>query len=78
MCLPVIIKQITIIICLFGGLVGFFISNINLYKINKSFKLFKVTYFLSLMWFMPYIITNGITIDYLELGREKAKVIDQG
>jgi len=75
--LTVGIKVLTLFVCLLGGLVGYIISICSLFFYNKSLKLKRITSFLIIIWFMPFISTLYITEFPLKLGG-LIKTIDQG
>nr|QLY89961.1 NADH dehydrogenase subunit 5 [Sympycnus pulicarius] len=77
-CLPFYLKQLTMFVCLFGGILGYLISNVNLYFLNKSFMFYNMSWFLGSMWFMPYISTYGIIYYPLNMGGKIYKNMDQG
>nr|AUJ22874.1 NADH dehydrogenase subunit 5 [Apocephalus antennatus] len=77
-CLPIYLKQLTLGSCFMGGLVGYFLANVSLYFVNKSFLLYDLTYFLGGMWFMPLISTYGINKLPLLFGKNLYKMMDQG
>nr|QHN56411.1 NADH dehydrogenase subunit 5 [Megaselia spiracularis] len=77
-CLPYYLKQLTLFVCVIGGLLGYFMSNVNLYFLNKSFLFYNLSYYLGSMWFMPYISTYGIIKYPLEFGKSIYKTMDQG
>lgn len=77
-CLPVELKQLTMFVCLTGGVIGYLISNTRLYFFNKSFIYFNIRWFLGSIWFIPYISTYGINKYPLKLGGFIYKSIDQG
>nr|WDA94030.1 NADH dehydrogenase subunit 5 [Apotropina sp. 1 JJC-2023a] len=77
-CLPFNLKMLTLFVCFFGGLMGYFISNVKLYYLNKSFVFYNMINFLGLMWFMPYISTYGLINYPLNYGFSLIKSFDQG
>lgn len=76
--LPLGIKLITIIVCVRGGLVGYFLSVWTLYLKSKilSFKL--LSSFVGSMWFLPVISTVHISYYPLSLGQVYVKTVDNG
>nr|YP_006503864.1 NADH dehydrogenase subunit 5 [Elodia flavipalpis]AFA46594.1 NADH dehydrogenase subunit 5 [Elodia flavipalpis] len=76
--LPFYLKLLTLMVCLMGGFMGYLISNISLFFVNKSFNNYNLTYFLGSMWFMPFISTYGIIKNLLMLGMAVIKSFDQG
>nr|YP_010895100.1 NADH dehydrogenase subunit 5 [Dorylomorpha alaskensis]WJW73626.1 NADH dehydrogenase subunit 5 [Dorylomorpha alaskensis] len=77
-CLPMHYKMLTIVVCLIGGILGYYISLFSLYSINKSMKFYLLSYFMGSMWFMPYISTYGIMKSSFMLGFNYIKLFDQG
>nr|YP_009132589.1 NADH dehydrogenase subunit 5 [Nyssomyia umbratilis]AKA63231.1 NADH dehydrogenase subunit 5 [Nyssomyia umbratilis] len=77
-CLPMELKNLTLLICLIGGFSGYLISAVSLYYINQSIKYFQMSWFLGSMWFMPSLSTNGMTFYPLKLGYNLIKNLDQG
>lgn len=76
-CLPKRLKLLTLLVCLIGGFVGYFISLSSLFFYNKSLNLNKLIWVVRLMWFLPFINTIGVIKIPLKLGR-LIKTIDQG
>nr|UIS24505.1 NADH dehydrogenase subunit 5 [Aedeomyia squamipennis] len=77
-CLPFMMKSLTLVVCLMGGLMGYLISNVKLFFMNKSLLTYKSSWFLGSMWFMPIISTLGIVKKPLILGLNSLKNFDQG
>nr|YP_009755475.1 NADH dehydrogenase subunit 5 [Hercostomus brevipilosus]QIP53952.1 NADH dehydrogenase subunit 5 [Hercostomus brevipilosus] len=77
-CLPNYLKLLTLFVCIVGAIMGYIISNINLYFSNKSLIFYNTSMFLGSMWFMPYISTYGIIYHPLNLGGLIYKGMDQG
>nr|YP_010616039.1 NADH dehydrogenase subunit 5 [Dolichopus galeatus]WAU47313.1 NADH dehydrogenase subunit 5 [Dolichopus galeatus] len=77
-CLPYYLKLLTLFVCISGAIMGYMISNINLYFFNKSLIYYNISMFLGSMWFMPYISTYGIIYYPLNLGGLVFKNMDQG
>nr|APT41486.1 NADH dehydrogenase subunit 5 [Trichopygomyia trichopyga] len=77
-CLPSSLKFLTLVICLLGGSLGYLISMVNLFFINKSLMNYSVSWFLGLMWFMPSLSTSGMIFYPFSIGFSLIKVIDQG
>nr|YP_010286290.1 NADH dehydrogenase subunit 5 [Ornithomya biloba]UKS08899.1 NADH dehydrogenase subunit 5 [Ornithomya biloba] len=76
--LPVSMKLLVILVCIMGGLCGFFMSVVSLYYYNKALNYYKLSYFLGSMWFMPYISTYSMNFYPLMLGKIFLKGFDQG
>nr|YP_010894983.1 NADH dehydrogenase subunit 5 [Apystomyia elinguis]WJW73496.1 NADH dehydrogenase subunit 5 [Apystomyia elinguis] len=77
-CLPFYLKMLTLFVCIMGGLVGYFMSKVNLFFINKSLANYNSTFWSGSMWFMPYISTYGIIYIPLDMGACMVKCFDQG
>nr|YP_009563687.1 NADH dehydrogenase subunit 5 [Eristalis tenax]QAX27165.1 NADH dehydrogenase subunit 5 [Eristalis tenax]UXG18984.1 NADH dehydrogenase subunit 5 [Eristalis tenax] len=77
-CLPYYLKFMTLFVCIMGGLVGYLMSKISLYFMNKSLNNYYLSMFIGSMWFMPYISTYGIINYSLKLGMNVVKNFDQG
>nr|WKU83733.1 NADH dehydrogenase subunit 5 [Alipumilio avispas] len=77
-CLPYYMKYMTLFVCIIGGVMGYMISNISLYFVNKSFNYYNLSFFAGSMWFMPYISTYGIVKYPLNIGMMVVKNFDQG
>nr|UEP16613.1 NADH dehydrogenase subunit 5 [Botanophila rubrifrons] len=76
--LPNYLKLLTLFVCIVGGLSGYMISKVSLMFYNKSLIYCKISYFLGLMWFMPYISTYGVLKYSLFVSKYMIKIIDQG
>jgi len=72
------IKFITLIVCLLGGCLGFFISNINFFSFNKSINYYFFSFFFSSIWFMPGLSTIGVVYLPVGAGLIIVKRLDQG
>nr|YP_009487570.1 NADH dehydrogenase subunit 5 [Anopheles peryassui]AWB98128.1 NADH dehydrogenase subunit 5 [Anopheles peryassui] len=77
-CLPFNLKMLTLFVCILGGLVGYLMSNVQLFFINKALYYYNFTNFVGSMWFMPIISTIGIINYPLKLGLYSYKSFDQG
>nr|YP_010155478.1 NADH dehydrogenase subunit 5 [Haemagogus tropicalis]QQX45058.1 NADH dehydrogenase subunit 5 [Haemagogus tropicalis] len=77
-CLPFYMKILTLMVCLLGGILGYLISNMKLFFLNKSMKYYNMSFFLGSMWFMPMMSTVGIIKWPLILGMYSYKSFDQG
>nr|YP_009743895.1 NADH dehydrogenase subunit 5 [Leucophlebia lineata]QIE12658.1 NADH dehydrogenase subunit 5 [Leucophlebia lineata] len=76
--LPLNLKMMVIYVSLLGGMIGFLISNMNIYGMNKFMMTYKLSNFLCLMWFMPSLSTYGISYYFLNFGQNLMKNIDLG
>nr|UOU84935.1 NADH dehydrogenase subunit 5 [Platypalpus candicans] len=77
-CLPYYLKYLILFVCILGGWMGYFISNLSIYYKNNSLNNYFFSNFLGSMWFMSYISTYGIVNYPLNLGYLVMKVFDQG
>nr|WVH13753.1 NADH dehydrogenase subunit 5 [Anopheles plumbeus] len=77
-CLPFMMKILTLIVCLMGGMFGYLVSFVSLFFINKTLYFYNFTYFIGSMWFMPFISTMGVVNYPLKLGLYSYKSFDQG
>nr|QPO06710.1 NADH dehydrogenase subunit 5 [Anopheles longipalpis] len=77
-CLPLDMKLLTLFVCLLGGFIGYLLSNVGLFFINKALYFYNFTNFVGSMWFMPVISTLGVVNYSLKLGLYSYKSFDQG
>nr|YP_010626522.1 NADH dehydrogenase subunit 5 [Hirtodrosophila subflavohalterata]WBK17658.1 NADH dehydrogenase subunit 5 [Hirtodrosophila subflavohalterata] len=77
-CLPIMMKLLTMFVCILGGVMGYLISFVKLYFLNKSLIFYNITNFLGSMWFMPFLSTYGIIFYPLNYGQIVVKSFDQG
>nr|QNE85382.1 NADH dehydrogenase subunit 5 [Platypalpus agilis] len=77
-CLPYYLKYLTLFVCISGGILGYFISDLSIYYKNNSLQYYFLSSVLGSMWFMPYISTYGIISYPLNLGALVIKNFDQG
>nr|QPO06970.1 NADH dehydrogenase subunit 5 [Anopheles funestus] len=77
-CLPLDMKLLTLLVCLLGGFIGYLLSNVGLFFINKALYFYNFTNFVGSMWFMPVISTLGVVNYPLKLGLYSYKSFDQG
>nr|YP_010417863.1 NADH dehydrogenase subunit 5 [Hypolimnas usambara]USF18022.1 NADH dehydrogenase subunit 5 [Hypolimnas usambara] len=71
-------KMMVIYVSLIGALMGFFISNMGIYSMNKFLMGYNLSLFLSVMWFMPGLSTYMMNYSFLNLGQGLLKNIDMG
>nr|WMQ52855.1 NADH dehydrogenase subunit 5 [Cechenena minor] len=76
--LPSSLKMLVIYVSLFGGLIGFLVSNMNIYTLNKFLMTYNLSSFLCLMWFMPSLSTYGVSYYFLNYGQKLLKIVDMG
>nr|YP_009740492.1 NADH dehydrogenase subunit 5 [Athetis pallidipennis]QID03231.1 NADH dehydrogenase subunit 5 [Athetis pallidipennis] len=71
-------KMMVIYVSLIGGVMGYLISNMNIYSVNKFIMTYNLSNFLCLMWFMPNLSTYGLSYYFLNFGQNLLKNIDLG
>lgn len=71
-------KSFTLVTCVIGGLIGFFVSDINFFSFNKSFYFYYFSYFFRTIWFIPLISTIGVVYYPIRFGLKIFKRLDQG
>lgn len=76
--LPIYLKFLTLAVCIIGGLLGYYISNVSLFFKNKALNNYNSSYFLGSIWFIPYISTYGLINYPLIIGKIIIKSFDQG
>nr|YP_010883379.1 NADH dehydrogenase subunit 5 [Prophantis octoguttalis]WIK99895.1 NADH dehydrogenase subunit 5 [Prophantis octoguttalis] len=76
--LPFNLKMMVIYVSILGLLMGYLISNMNFYSLNKFLKLYEISSFLCMMWFLPNLSTYGLNYYFLNLGQVLSKNIDMG
>jgi hypothetical protein len=75
--LPLYLKIITLITCIFGGLFGYLISKTSFYFYNKSLNNNKLVIFFSLIGFIPFISSTKI-VKLPLIYRKRTNIIDFG
>nr|YP_010263901.1 NADH dehydrogenase subunit 5 [Spilarctia casigneta]UIF93595.1 NADH dehydrogenase subunit 5 [Spilarctia casigneta] len=76
--LPFNLKMMVIYVSFMGGLLGYLVSNMMIYSVNKFIFTYNLSNFLSLMWFMPNLSTYGVSYYFLNFGQNLLKIIDMG
>nr|UFR82806.1 NADH dehydrogenase subunit 5 [Eudicella quadrimaculata] len=77
-CLPLIMKIMTLIVILMGSWVGFEVAKFSLNYTVKSLSTLTFSLFFSSMWNMPYISTFGVNYFPIFMGSQIFHSIDQG
>nr|ALO77313.1 NADH deshydrogenase subunit 5 [Byrrhinus sp. BYR01] len=77
-CLPVLMKFMTLIVCFMGGWLGYQISKFSLSYELKSMNFIFSSLFFSSMWNLPIISTFGVNYYPLYLGNLFYKNLDNG
>nr|QNG56295.1 NADH dehydrogenase subunit 5 [Palaestes freyreissi] len=76
-CLSFLMKLVTLMMIIIGLYLGFEVSKFNLLFILKSMKFYKLSYFFSVMWNMPYLSTLWVNFYPIIFGK-KYFLYDQG
>nr|YP_009045254.1 NADH dehydrogenase subunit 5 [Athyma sinope]AHA03605.1 NADH dehydrogenase subunit 5 [Athyma sinope] len=76
--LPISLKMMVIYVSLIGMLMGWMISNMNIYSLNKFLLFYNLSSFLTVMWFLPNLSTYGLNYYFLKFGQILGKNIDMG
>nr|ALI31061.1 NADH dehydrogenase subunit 5 [Apocheima cinerarius] len=76
--LPFNLKLMVIYVSLAGMFMGYIISNMNIYSLNKYLLTYNLSTFLCLMWFMPSLSTYGLSYYFLNYGQKLLKNVDFG
>nr|YP_009738821.1 NADH dehydrogenase subunit 5 [Coenonympha amaryllis]QIB72592.1 NADH dehydrogenase subunit 5 [Coenonympha amaryllis] len=72
------LKMMVIYVSLLGMIMGILVSNMSIYSLNKFMKTYNLSFFLTLMWFMPSLSTYGLNYYFLNFGQKLLKNIDMG
>nr|AWT58405.1 NADH dehydrogenase subunit 5 [Dendrolimus kikuchii] len=76
--LPFNLKMMVIYVSLLGGMLGYLVSNMKIYSLNKFLLSYNLSNFLCLMWFMPGLSTYGVRYNFLNISQNLLKNIDFG
>nr|YP_004935391.1 NADH dehydrogenase subunit 5 [Fabriciana nerippe]AEB33703.1 NADH dehydrogenase subunit 5 [Fabriciana nerippe] len=76
--LPFFMKMMVIYVSLLGLILGYLISNMKIYSLNKFLYFYNLSFFFTLMWFMPSLSTYGLNYYFLKFGQNLFKNIDMG
>nr|UEV86555.1 NADH dehydrogenase subunit 5 [Leucoma chrysoscela] len=76
--LPFNLKMMVIYVSVFGGLMGYMISEMSLYSLSKLKMTYNLSNYLCLMWFMPNLSTYSINYFFLNSSQKMMKNIDMG
>nr|YP_010852815.1 NADH dehydrogenase subunit 5 [Graphium cloanthus]WGL40234.1 NADH dehydrogenase subunit 5 [Graphium cloanthus]WHN78800.1 NADH dehydrogenase subunit 5 [Graphium agamemnon] len=76
--LPFNMKVMVLYVMFMGFLMGYMMSKMVIYSNNKFLLFYKLSNFLSLMWFMPNLSTYGLNYYFLNVGYNLNKNIDLG
>nr|YP_009473434.1 NADH dehydrogenase subunit 5 [Choristoneura occidentalis biennis]AVI57905.1 NADH dehydrogenase subunit 5 [Choristoneura occidentalis biennis] len=76
--LPFNMKMMVIYVSILGMLMGYIVSNMKIYSLNKFLPTYTLSNFLSLMWFMPNLSTYGVNYIFMNFGQNLLKIVDMG
>lgn len=76
--LPGSLKNLTLIVCVIGGIFGYTLRNPSFIFFNKSLGLYLFSFINISIWFIPLISTFGLVKYPLSLGLNSLKSFDQG
>nr|YP_009499439.1 NADH dehydrogenase subunit 5 [Ocinara albicollis]AWT58483.1 NADH dehydrogenase subunit 5 [Ocinara albicollis] len=76
--LPFNLKLMVIYVSVLGLLLGWMISNMNIYSVSKLMLSYNLSNFLCLMWFMPNLSTYGLSYLYMNFSQNLFKIVDLG
>nr|SPP23557.1 NADH dehydrogenase subunit 5 [Protesilaus protesilaus protesilaus] len=76
--LPFNLKIMVIYVSLIGFLLGYLISNMKIFSLNKFLLTYNLSSFLCLMWFMPNLSTYSLNYYFLQFSQNLIKNIDMG
>nr|YP_010372465.1 NADH dehydrogenase subunit 5 [Parantica swinhoei]UPA56419.1 NADH dehydrogenase subunit 5 [Parantica swinhoei] len=71
-------KMMVMYVSFLGGLMGWLISNMNIYSVNKFLLSYNLSMFFIGMWFMPSLSVYGLNYYILNFGKNLYKNIDLG
>nr|YP_009045436.1 NADH dehydrogenase subunit 5 [Parantica sita]AHA03787.1 NADH dehydrogenase subunit 5 [Parantica sita] len=71
-------KMMVLYVSFLGGLMGWLISNMNIYSINKFLMTYNLSMFFIGMWFMPSLSIYGLNYYILNFSKNLYKNIDLG
>nr|AOY36223.1 NADH dehydrogenase subunit 5 [Pycnarmon pantherata] len=76
--LPFNMKMLVIYLTILGVILGFLVSSMNIYSVNKFYLTYELSSFLCCMWFMPSLSTYGLNYYFLNMGQVLLKNVDMG
>nr|YP_009045475.1 NADH dehydrogenase subunit 5 [Argynnis childreni]AHA03826.1 NADH dehydrogenase subunit 5 [Argynnis childreni] len=76
--LPFSLKMMVIYVSLLGLIMGYLISSMKIYSLNKFLYFYNLSFFFTMMWFMPSLSTYGLNYYFLKFGQNLFKNIDMG
>nr|YP_009236853.1 NADH dehydrogenase subunit 5 [Acraea vestalis]AMJ17312.1 NADH dehydrogenase subunit 5 [Acraea vestalis] len=76
--LPLSLKFMVFYVMGMGFILGYFISDMNLYSMNKFKETYSLSYFFTNMWFLPEMFVYGVNYYYLNYSQKLMKNMDLG
>nr|AVT43703.1 NADH dehydrogenase subunit 5 [Agathymus mariae] len=76
--LPINLKLMVFYVSMLGMIMGYMISKMGFYSINKFLQTYKLSLFLCMMWFMPNLSTYSMNYYFLSIGQKMIKNVDMG
>nr|AJK90708.1 NADH dehydrogenase subunit 5 [Papilio helenus] len=76
--LPFNLNMLLIYVMMIGLFLGYQVSNMKIYSINKFLMTYNLRNFFCLMWFIPNLSPYGLNIYFLKMGQNLSKNIDMG
>nr|YP_009445113.1 NADH dehydrogenase subunit 5 [Mahasena oolona]ATV96139.1 NADH dehydrogenase subunit 5 [Mahasena oolona] len=76
--LPLKLKLMVLNVSFMGGILGYIISNMNIYSLNKYIYSYKLSNFFFYMWYIPKLTVYKMNYYFLNFSYNLLKVIDYG
>nr|YP_009114344.1 NADH dehydrogenase subunit 5 [Ariadne ariadne]AHL17246.1 NADH dehydrogenase subunit 5 [Ariadne ariadne] len=76
--LPINMKLMIIYVTILGLIMGYLVSNMSIYSLNKFLMTYNLSMFMTMMWFMPSLSTYGFNYNFLKFSQNLLKNIDMG
>nr|YP_011035834.1 NADH dehydrogenase subunit 5 [Penicillidia jenynsii]WRI60690.1 NADH dehydrogenase subunit 5 [Penicillidia jenynsii] len=79
--LPFFMKNLILMLCLLGGMIGYFINSMNtkiFFNSSMNNNIYKIFMFNSMMWFLPNISVNLFINKTMKMSKVYMKMIDFG
>lgn len=77
-CLPFMLKILTLTVCFIGAFFGYLLSNVSFYFYNKALNLSNFRSFVGGIWFIPLLSSLGLIFYPFYIGMLVVKRFDQG
>nr|YP_010163972.1 NADH dehydrogenase subunit 5 [Acanthopsyche nigraplaga]QRK25810.1 NADH dehydrogenase subunit 5 [Acanthopsyche nigraplaga] len=76
--LPLSLKLMVLNVSIIGGIMGYVISNMTIYSLNKFVFSYKLSFFFFYMWYIPSLTIYSMNYYYLSFFYNLLKMIDYG